>query len=160
MNYGDIEIKDMENSYFLIGLLNAMMNNLQTVGDTFFEEMSWKQCFVTICIRLFKEPPSLKELSEVMNSSHQNVRKMVERLEKNGFVKVEADKKDKRKQRLVLTERAEVFTDRYRKPSDEFMNFIFSGISKEDLEITIRTLMQVNMRLNQYKDGYNKEVIL
>ena len=80
MNYYNIDLKDMDNAHFLIGLLNAMMNNFQTVGDTFFEEMSWKQCFVMICIGLFEEPPTLKELSELMGSSHQNVKKMVEKL--------------------------------------------------------------------------------
>ena len=152
MDYRSFEIADMDQSYFLIGLLNAMMNNLQTVGDTFFEEMSWKQCFVTICIQLFKEPPTLKELSELMNSSHQNVKMMVGKLEKNGFIRVEVDQKDKRKQRLVLTEKAEEFSARYSKPSDEFMNDLFSGISKEDLDVTIRTLMQVDMRLKQYRE--------
>lgn len=50
MNYRDFDFKGIDNPHFLVGLLNAMMNNFQTVGDTFFEEMSWKQCFVIICI--------------------------------------------------------------------------------------------------------------
>ena len=33
MNYYNIDLKDMDNAHFLIGLLNAMMNNFQTVGE-------------------------------------------------------------------------------------------------------------------------------
>lgn len=151
MNYQNIDFKDMDNSYFLIGLLNAMMNNFQTVGDTFFEEMSWKQCFVIICIGLFEQPPTLKELSELMNSSHQNIKKMVEKLQINGYVAIKADSKDRRKQRLHLTAKSAEFNERYNKPSEEFMQYLFGGIDKEELAVTIRTLMEIDTRLKAFK---------
>lgn len=52
---------EMDDSFFLIGLLNQFMNRFQTVGDRFFNEISWKQCFVLICIRFFDKPPHLRK---------------------------------------------------------------------------------------------------
>ena len=151
MNYYNIDLKDMDNAHFLIGLLNAMMNNFQTVGDTFFEEMSWKQCFVMICIGLFEEPPTLKELSELMGSSHQNVKKMVEKLEKNGYISVQTDEQDRRKQRLQLTQKTADFNKHYSQPSEEFMQYLFGGIDRNELEVTVKTLMTIDRRLKEYK---------
>ena len=150
MNYRDFDFKGIDNPHFLVGLLNAMMNNFQTVGDTFFEEMSWKQCFVIICIGLFEQPPTLKELSDFMNSSHQNIKKMIEKLEKNGYIEVKTDEKDKRKQRFFLTEKTAEFTKRYDKPSKAFMEYLFGGINKEELGITIKTLLKIDDRLKAY----------
>lgn len=128
-----------------------MMNNFQTVGDTFFEEMSWKQCFVIICIGLFENPPTLKELSELMNSSHQNIKKMIDKLEKNGYVKIEIDSFDRRKQRIHLTEKAREFNERYSEPSNKFMEYLFDGIDKMELAITVKTLLEIDSRLKEYK---------
>ena len=150
MNYYNIDLKDMDNAHFLIGLLNAMMNNFQTVGDTFFEEMSWKQCFVMICIGLFDEPPTLKELSELMGSSLQNVKKMVEKLEKNGYISVQTDEQDRRKQRLQLTQKTADFNKHYSQPSEEFMQYLFGGIDRNELEVTVKTLMTIDRRLKEY----------
>lgn len=150
MNYRDFDFKGIDNPHFLVGLLNAMMNNFQTVGDTFFEEMSWKQCFVIICIGLFEQPPTLKELSDFMNSSHQNIKKMIEKLEKKGYIETKTDDADKRKQRFFLTEKTAAFTKHYDKPSKEFMEYLFGGISKEELGITIKTLLEMDARLKAY----------
>ena len=150
MNYRDFDFKGIDNPHFLVGLLNAMMNNYQTVGDTFFEEMSWKQCFVIICIGLFEQPPTLKELSDFMNSSHQNIKKMIEKLEKKGYIETKTDDVDKRKQRFFLTKKTAAFTKHYDKPSTEFMEYLFGGISKEELGITIKTLLEMDARLKAY----------
>ena len=48
-----MDFKGMDSLYFLIGLLSEFVNRLQTRGDTIFEEISWKQCFMIICINLF-----------------------------------------------------------------------------------------------------------
>ena len=44
-----------------------------------------------------------------MNSSHQNIKKMIEKLEKNGYIEVKTDEKDKRKQRFFLTKKTAEF---------------------------------------------------
>lgn len=148
-----LDMGDMDNTFFLIGLLNEFMNSFQTVGDRFFEEMSWKQCFVLICIGLFEEPPTLKELSEVMGSSHQNVKQMLNKLEKTGYVSFAQDSKDKRKQRIILTKQAAEFSERHNEPSAIFMKQLFANVAPKDLEITVQTIMQMDAQLKKMKEG-------
>ena len=85
-----------------------------------------------------------------MNSSHQNIKKMIEKLEKNGYIEVKTDEKGKRKQRFFLTEKTAEFTKRYDKPSKAFMEYLFGGINKEELGITIKTLLEIDDRLKAY----------
>lgn len=81
--------------YFLLGLLSAFDNRFQAMADKTMEEISWKQFFAIICINLCKENPTIKELAEIMGSSHQNVKQILLKLEKKGFVKITLDEKDR-----------------------------------------------------------------
>lgn len=141
----------IEKDYFLFGLLNAFMNQMQAAGDRFFEEISWKQCFAMICINMFSEPPAIMELAEVMGSSHQNVKQILLKLEKTGFVKMKPDDNDRRKLRVHVTKEGYEFFQKYEKPSDDFMKQLFDGIKKEDIETTIQTVLTLEQNLSNFK---------
>ena len=126
VNFGDMPSKS-----FLIGLLSAFENRFQTVADSFFEEITWKQFFAIICINLCKESPTINELSEVMASSHQNVKQILIKLEKKGFVEMIADEKDRRKQRIIVTKKCDDFCKRNDKESMIRINKTFEGVSEE-----------------------------
>lgn len=147
----ELDFGDMNNRFFLIGLLNEFMNRFQTVGDSFFNEISWKQCFLLICIRFFKQPPTLKELSALVGSSHQNVKQMLLKLEKTGFIRLMPDELDKRKQRIILTEKTKKFNERNDEPSTKFMNQLFTDVDEKKLAITIDTIMQLDNQLQRMK---------
>ena len=134
---------------FLIGLLSAFENRFQAVADSFFEEITWKQFFAIICINLCRESPTINELSEVMGSSHQNVKQILLKLEKKGFVEMIADEKDRRKQRIVTTKKCEDFCQRNDQGSKIQMNKIFEGISQEQLVTTIQTISQMARNLKK-----------
>ena len=134
---------------FLIGLLSAFENRFQAVADSFFEEITWKQFFAIICINLCRESPTINELSEVMGSSHQNVKQILLKLEKKGFIEMIADEKDRRKQRIVTTKKCEDFCQRNDQGSKIQMNKIFEGISQEQLITTIQTISQMERNLKK-----------
>lgn len=151
----DIEeqLEQMDKKYFLFGMLNAFMNRLQAAGDTFFEEVSWKQCFVMICINLFPKPPAIKELANVLGSSHQNVKQLLLKLQKLGYVELKTDEKDRRKQRVYVTDQGHLFYEKYDKPSSDFMNQLFQGIEEADISITIKTIMSMADNLSGFRNG-------
>ena len=144
-----LEEQELESSFFLVGLLSAFMNRFQAFGDKIFEEISWKQCFVLICIQLFKEPPSLKELANVMGSSHQNIKQMLIKLEKSGYIEVLQDKVDKRKQRIVLTKKADEYSKQHDALSQEAMKQLYNEIDEEDIKITIKTILHMERNLEK-----------
>ncbi|MBE5961918.1 MAG: MarR family transcriptional regulator [Lachnospiraceae bacterium] len=152
----EVDFGDMDNTFFLIGLLNEFMNRFQTVGDSFFEEISWKQCFAIVCLGFFEQPPSLKELSELMGSSHQNVKQLLLKLERAGFVTFVADESDRRVQRIVVTEKTKEFNQKNDAPSADFMKQLFEDVDRKDLEVTIKTIMQMDDKLKILGEQFKK----
>lgn len=135
-------------NYYLLGLLSAFKNRFQTAADNAMGEISWKQFFAIICINLFKEPPTLRELSEILGSSHQNVKQILLKLEKKKFIELQPDITDKRKQRIFLTDHCKEFCEKNNKMSEAIMDKMFRGISQNDLATTIRTItiMEKNLQ--------------
>ena len=138
-------------SYFLLGLLSAFENRFQAVADNAIKEISWKQFFAVICINLCKEKPTVKELAEIMGSSHQNVKQILLKLEKKGFVHITVDEKDKRKQRIELTDYCREFWAKNDEMTTMAIGKMFEGVSPEQLQVTIQTIMQIEDNLKQFE---------
>lgn len=143
----NVDFGQMPPGTFLIGLLSEFENRFQTVADSFFDEITWKQFFAIICINLCKESPTIKELSEVMASSHQNVKQILIKLEKKGFIEMLADDKDKRKQRIVTTKKCDEFCRKNDEASQRQINHMYEGVTDEQIITTIQTILQMERNL-------------
>lgn len=142
-----IDFTGIELSYFLLGLLSAFENRFQSVADDAIKEISWKQFFAIICIDLCKSSPTVGELAEIMGSSHQNVKQILLKLEKKGFVNITVDEKDRRKQRIELTEYSREFSAKNDEISANIMKKMFESISDEQLQTTIQTIIKIEDNL-------------
>lgn len=147
VNNENVDFTGIDLRYFLIGLLSAFDNRFQAVADKAMGDVSWKQFFAIICIDMCKESPTIKELANIMGSSHQNVKQILLKLEKKGFVHLVVDEKDRRKQRIELTEYCMKFCEDNTEMSGVMMKKMFAGISDEQLKITIQTIMQMESNL-------------
>ena len=87
MHHENISFEGIESPYFLLGLLSAFDNRFQAAADKLIGEMSWKQFFAVICISMCRQPPGLKELAQVMGTSHQNLKQILLKLEKSHGIK-------------------------------------------------------------------------
>lgn len=147
-------LKGYDDKRALFGLFFAFGNRLQAAGDTFYEEITCKQFFLLICLSLFQEmPPALKELAEVMGSSHQNVKQIVNKLEQNGFVRTFPDEKDKRKIRVMMTGKMKEFSEKYRDQENSFMEKLYEGITEAEVAQTYRTMTRIEQNLIGIKGG-------
>lgn len=149
VNTGLMNFEGMDAYFFLLGLLSAFDNRYQAKADNFFEEISWKQFFAIICINLCKESPTIKELAEIMGSSHQNVKQILNKLEDRGFVRTISDEKDRRKQRIIITEKTRTFCKEHEEGSQRIVKKIFESIDINDIGITIKTIMQMERNLEE-----------
>ena len=150
MNIEQVEFGSMPPQAFLLGLLSAFDNRYQAAAGAFFQDITWKQFFAIICINLCKEPPTLNDLSEVMGSSHQNVKQILLKLESKGFVSMKTDDKDKRKQRFFVTDKCRNFleeNDNQSRTSAQIIGQIFEGVDENSLAVTIDTIMKMERTL-------------
>ena len=144
---GKVDFSEIPAEYYLLGLLSAFQNRFQASADGVMREISWKQFFAIICINMCKEPPTLKELSDIIGSSHQNMKQILIKLEKKGFIEFKEDDSDKRKQRIYLTDHCREFCNKNDDVSRKIMGMMFEGIPKKDLETTIKTITRIEGNL-------------
>ena len=152
MNISKVEFGQMPPQAFLLGLLSAFDNRYQAAADKYFKEITWKQFFAIICINLCKEAPTLNDLSEVMGSSHQNVKQILLKLENKGFVAMMTDEKDKRKQRFIVTDKCRKFmqeNDNQNRNSEKIIMSIFEGVDDMSLKVTIETIIKMERNLSK-----------
>lgn len=147
-NMDMVNFGEMPPQAFLLGLLSTFDNRYQACADKFFKEITWKQFFAIICINICKEPPTINDLSEVMGSSHQNVKQILLKLENKEFITMIPDEKDKRKQRIILTKKCMDFCDKNDEQSKEIIGKLFEGIPEEQLVIAIQTIMQMERNIS------------
>lgn len=143
-------INSMDKRFALFGYFFAMSNRLQTVGDRFYEEITCKQFFLMICLRLFKNgAPTINELSEIMGCSHQNVKSIAGKLEEKGYLEIRPDSDDARKLRIRLTNKADSLAKKYQKKELDFIDMLFTGISDKQIETTFKTLEKMEENINE-----------
>lgn len=151
VSISNIHTENMGASYYLIGLINRFNNSFQAAADNIFEELSWKQIFFMNCVALFEEEPTIRDMADLLGCSHQNAKQILSKLEKQRFVEVYQDPGDKRKQRIMLTEKAMEFRRHYDEPSEQAMQSIFGNISKEELRTTISVFTRLNKNVDELK---------
>ena len=151
VSISNINTENMGASYYLIGLINRFNNSFQAAADNIFEELSWKQIFFMNCVALFEEEPTIRDMADLLGCSHQNAKQILSKLEKQRFVEVYQDPGDKRKQRIMLTEKAMEFRRHYDEPSEQAMQSIFGNISKEELRTTISVFTRLNKNVDELK---------
>ena len=124
INSNIVDFSEIPPNYYLLGLLSAFENRFQAMADNLMKEISWKQFFAVICINMCKEPPTLKELSDVLGSSHQNVKQMI-----------------------ALTDKCKDFCEKNDDASALIMAKMFDGISDKDIRTTIKTIINIEKNL-------------
>ena len=137
MSTGDFNFDELDAPFFLLGLLSAFDNRYQAKADSFFEEISCK------------EPPTIKDLAQIMGSSHQNVKQILNKLEKKGYVQTISDQIDKRKQRIIVTEKMKAFCEVHDEGSQMIVGKIFEGIAPENIATTISTILMMEKNLEK-----------
>lgn len=125
---------------FLFGSIFLLSNKLQALGDGYLKEITLKQWLLLIMIQTIdKEQPSVTEVAAFMGSTRQNVRKMLEALEKKGYVILSQNEKDKRNLSVVLTSQTQHFFEQFEAQGDALLEQLFQNIRPEQLATTRQT---------------------
>ena len=142
----------MPPQFGLFGLLFAFMNRLQTVGDSFYEEITCKQWFLLACLNLYpEEEPTANELAETMGCTRQNVKQILDSLCKKDLLVLIQDENDKRKQRIHRTKKCARLAEQYSKKEMEFMNLLYEGVSEKEMRSVFKTISTMENNLRNIK---------
>lgn len=149
MNTLDV-LQMIDHKYALFGLFFAFHNRLQTVGDSFYDEITCKQFFLLACMNLYQDgAPTSNELAKTMGCSRQNVKEILNSLEKKQLIRIEIDAKDKRKKRVYLTEQAYLMADKYKEKETNFLKYLYEGISEREVEDAYNIISKIEDNLKK-----------
>jgi DNA-binding MarR family transcriptional regulator len=90
--------------------------------------------------KAFDHAPSIKDVAEVLRTSHQNVKQMAEQLEKSGYLEIEKDQADRRMLRLKLTEKNTRYWMQNETEHARIMQTLFNDLEPEELRELNRLL--------------------
>ncbi len=142
--------------FVLVGMLNQFDNRYQSAADAAFKELTWKQIFFLHAITLYEDAPTIKDIADFMGSSPQNANKLCAKLLSGGYISAIQDAKDKRKQRLHLTDKGMDFLKNNRAGKAESVFEIFKAVSPEEIETVIDVMYRLVKRLEQWQEDHRE----
>lgn len=131
-------------------------NRLQTVMDAELEEITSKQWLAIIMLGAFDEPPTLKQMAQMCNASHQNTKQIVLKLHQKGYVDIVKDEKDGRAMRIVPLPKIQELNVKYDERSKRFIEEMFSDLTEEEITVMCRAQFKIYDRLEQIRKASTK----
>lgn len=139
---------------FIFAVLFDVANKLQILGDRKLKNtgVTTRQWFLTLLIQQMEpEAPSIGECARQMGTSHQNIRQITKRLEERNFLKIKTDSKDRRTQRLYLTQSCREFWDSRNGEDIHFINELFKKFTSIEIESFFLSLEKLRSILIEEK---------
>ncbi|MCC4046079.1 MarR family winged helix-turn-helix transcriptional regulator [Enterococcus gallinarum] len=142
--------------HLLFGGTFILANKLQFAGDKSVTGLTTKQWFLLMNLRELSKVsvPSVNELASAMNTTRQNIAKMLDTMEKEGLVSVSQSAQDKRVKEVVITKKGQRLAKQSEKDSQEFRNKLFVDITEDELA----TASQVTLKMIENLERIIKEV--
>ena len=100
---------------------------------------------------------SQTELAEYLDMEPSPIGRVIDRLEKTGFVERRADPSDRRRWRLYLKPKAHAVVDEMEAIAGELRDDALRGVAREDLDALMRALTQLKENLAALDAAANQE---
>lgn len=104
--------------------------------------------FMLIDILWNQGPMSQQQMSDILHKDKNSVTKLTDALERKGLVRRRQDKKDRRSNLLMLTEKAENLKLDAKEAGISILDSILEGISEAELRDFLRTLDKLNANMS------------
>ena len=143
----------LDTGRLVLGGVFAVANRLQRVMDKVLPEVTAKQFWLMVLLSQFDAPPTLTELADAADTSHQNVRQTLDKLVAKGFVRLEPDSRDRRASRVHATAEVERWVVQTQEQATEFMAAMTDGLSQDELDTFGRVLVRLHTNLGAIGDA-------
>ncbi len=140
--------------YLLFGGTFVLANKLQFVGDKIVDGLSTKQWFLLRnMLEMPSEPvPTITQIANAMDSTRQNITKMLEVMEREGLVTLEKSKTDQRSRSVRITEKGLTYANQMRQNAQDFLDRLYEGISSEEPDIAGSVLVKMVQNLQMMEE--------
>lgn len=129
-------------------------NSLQAYLDQLLkpDKLTSKQFYMMIFISAFDYDPRIGELSEAFGTSRQNVKQVLIKLQKHGYVDIYKDEHDSRIQRIRMTTLAMEYWNNRNANDDALIETMFQPLTDNDLSVMRHGLMSLLEEINNLRN--------
>lgn len=148
--------KPDNSKYLLFGGTFLLANKLQFVGDKEVKGLSTKQWFLMRNIIDLPQdpPPTITQVARSVDSTRQNIAKMLSTLEREGLVTIESSELDQRSRSVRLTASGVLSIQQTTENGQAFLNRLYDGIDEKELDTAGRVLDQMVENLLKIEEEY------
>lgn len=149
-------MKTPENKqYVMFGGTFVLANKLQLMADKRAHKLTTKQWFLLRNLSDLPDdpPPTITMLAKETDTSRQNVSKMLEVLQRLGYVVLQDNAEDHRSQSVVLTKLGAQVLHQVAQDAIPFFAELFSGISEEECEISAGVVIKLINNLYKMQEA-------
>lgn len=147
------DFEKMDKRYIIFGNIFLLSNRLQTVMDSSIEELTAKQWLTAMMLGMFDEPPTLKQLAKICDSSHQNTKQIVLKLESKGFIRIGNDCNDLRAMRILTTDKWVKWNQNNNETSIRFITKMFENLTNEEIAIMNKAQLKIYKNLENMEEN-------
>ena len=146
------DLSTMDKRLVIFGSIFTLSNRLQTMMDQRMDELTAKQWFVLTMLEMFEQPPNLMLLATACDSSYQNIKQLVLKLEEKGFVQLINDPADKRNKRVLLTQKCTEWEQANRQQASRFVDTMFADLEMDEINELSRSLLKIYKTLGNMQN--------
>lgn len=147
------DFEKMDKRYIIFANIFLLSNRLQTVMDSNIEELTAKQWLTAMMLGMFDEPPTLKQLAKICDSSHQNTKQLISKLESKGFIRIENDSKDLRAMRILTTDKWVKWNQDNNESSINFITKMFENLTDEEITVMNKAQQKIYKNLENMEEN-------
>jgi len=126
---------------YVFGSILLLSNKIQVWGDNILTDLTLKQWFLLMLIsKMENNNLTLNKISEFSGTSRQNVKKLLEHLDKKKYLKIKRSRKDARALNVSLLKKTYYYFKNNEIKGAESVNSLFFNITNKELSITCKTL--------------------
>lgn len=144
--------------YLLFGGTFVLANKLQFVGDKMVDGLSTKQWFLlrNMMDMPSEPPPTITQIAHAMDSTRQNIAKMLEAMEREGFVTLEDSESDRRSRSVRLTASGLAYARQTAINAQDFLERLYEGIGSEERVAAGNVMKKMIENLQKMQAGLTK----
>ncbi|WPC40096.1 MarR family transcriptional regulator [Clostridium sp. JS66] len=142
------------NQYYIQQIFSTIFylsNKIQIQGDKIDERITVRQWMVLLTIlHLPEDKASYSQIADKMGCTKQNVKHIIDSLQKKNYVFWEKNEKDKRAVNIRITKECREIMEEYYKKGNEYLEDVFGNFEEKELE----NLWELLKKIANY-DGSN-----
>ncbi len=140
--------------YLMFGSVFVLANKLQFVGDRTVEGLSTKQWFLVRTMMDMPEdpPPTITQIATEMDTTRQNIAKMLEAMQRDGMAVIEENTLDRRSRHVRITEQGKRQARQIAENAQGFMRSLFEGVAPDDLSAAGRVVVKMIDNLTKLQE--------